>query len=484
MSGDGGLPPLTTTGGAGGFEAQLEAVRGLAAEYDAAAGRLASLGGGAAATLVDPALVGSAPWSPATFAAAEARLAGLNLGPTGLPAGAAGWWAQAAAVRTAARLLEEADVLVADLHHDLRYLASYQAGWVLGTIGRAVGVDVDGLRPDGSSSDLRGLAARLSGASGGDEGAGEVLAAWAMDEPETVESLVARAPGLLEGAWDSGDGLPTPFGGRWYLPGVGAAAGVLGLWYVDGRARVERVAATTSRAPADLAAGVAALDRVNELSSADRPEGNGTIEVQRIGSGEHARWVVLLPGTDDPSTRPGEQDDDVRDLGTNLRAMAGQPTVYQRGIEAAMTEAGIGPDDPVTIWGHSQGGMAAVQVASGGRFAVEDVITLGSPIGAMPPVPDGVRVTSLENERDLLVLLDGAPNPDRVEHLTVRFAGGGATPGEAHSLGQYARGAAAMDAATDPVVRHRVQELRASGALGATEPAVSWTYRITRDGVG
>ena len=39
MSGDDRLPSLTTTGGAGGFDAQLEAVRGLAAEYDAAAGR-------------------------------------------------------------------------------------------------------------------------------------------------------------------------------------------------------------------------------------------------------------------------------------------------------------------------------------------------------------------------------------------------------------------------------------------------------------
>ncbi|GAB3073186.1 hypothetical protein [Nocardioides zeae] len=484
MSGDDRLPSLTTTGGAGGFDAQLEAVRGLAAEYDAAAGRLVRLGGGAAATLVDPTLVGSAPWSPATFAAAEACVADLNTGPTGLPAGAAGWWAQAAAVRAAASLLEEADALVADLHHDLRHLAAYQSGWLLGTLGRAVGLDADALRPDGSAADLRGLAARLSGSGGEGHDAGAALEAWAMAEPEQVETLVAWAPGLLEGAWDSGDALPTPFGGRWYLPSVGVAAGVLGLWYVDGRAHVERVAATTSRAPADLAGGVAALDRVNELSTAERPGGNGTIEVQRIGSGERARWVVLLPGTDDPATRPGEQDDDVRDLGTNLRAMAGQSTAYQRGIEAAMTDAGIGPDDPVTIWGHSQGGMAAVQVASGGRFAVEDVITLGSPVGAMPPVPDGVRVTSLENERDVLVLLDGLPNPDRVEHLTVRFAGGGTTLGEAHSLAEYARGAAAVDAATDPVVRHRVEELRASGALGAGEPAVSWTYRITREGVG
>lgn len=482
MRGD-GTPSLSTTGGAGGFDAQLEAVRGLAAEYDAAAGRLVALGGGAAATLVDPALVGSAPWSPATFAVAEARVAGLNLGPTGLPAGAAGWWAQATAVRAAATLLEEADALVADLHHDLRYLTSYQAGWALGTIGRAVGVDADGLRPDASAADLHGLAARLSGPGAGDED-GAALEAWAMANPQAVEALVARAPGLLEGLWDSGDVVPTPYGGRWYLPSVGVAAGVLGLWYVDGHARVERVAATTSRGPRDLAAGVAALDRVNALSTDERPEGNGTIEIQRVGSGEQARWVVLLPGTDEPGTLPGEQDDDVRDLGTNLRAMAGQSTAYQRGVEAAMTEAGIGPDDPVTIWGHSQGGMAAVQVASGGRFAVEDVITLGSPIGAMPPAPDGVRVTSLENERDVLVLLDGTPNPDRVEHLTVRFTGGGTTPGEAHSLAEYARGAAAVDAATDPVVRHRVEELRASGALGDGEPAVSWTYRITREGVG
>ncbi|HEY1134274.1 MAG TPA: hypothetical protein VGE77_06825 [Nocardioides sp.] len=478
------LPPLSTSGGAGGFDAQLEAVRALAGEYDAASARLLSLGGAAAATLVDPVLLGSAPWAPVTFTVAEGRVAGLNLGPTGLPAGAAGWWAQAVAVREAADLVEEADALVAGLHHDLRYVASYGLGWGIGRFGRILGVEADGLQPGGSAADLRALDARLSGAPGSGGGAGDDLAAWAMANPEAAEDLVARAPGLLEGLWDSGDLLPSPFSGRWYLPTVGVAAGVLGLWYVDGSPRVERIAATTSRAPTDLASGVAALDRVDAISATDRAAGNGTIEIQRIGAGDGARWVVLLPGTDDLTTRPWEQDGDARDLGTNLRSLAGQPTVYQRGIEEAMTAAGIGPDDPVTLWGHSQGGMAAVQIAAGERFAVEDVVTLGSPVALMPEVPDGVRVTSLENDRDLVPLLDGGPNPDRVEHLTVRFAGGGETPAAAHGLSEYARGAAAMDASADPVVRHRVEELRAAGVVGADEPATSWTYRITREGVG
>jgi pimeloyl-ACP methyl ester carboxylesterase len=223
------------------------------------------------------------------------------------------------------------------------------------------------------------------------------------------------------------------------------------------------------------------LEQTNALSPPDRPGDQGTIEIQtlRVRDGS-LRHVVYLPGTDDLTTTPLSQDADVRDLATNLRLLSGEPTTYAAGIERAMREAGVRPDDPVLLVGHSQGGMeAAGLLARGSPFRVTDVVTAGSPIAQVGDYPVGSHVLSLENRGDVVPALDGADNPDAAEHVTVQFDDHETSIAGNHALIHYIRGAAAVDASADPSVREQVTALRQQGFLEASVVG-SRVFQVTR----
>lgn len=482
-SGEGALPALETRGGVGGLDAQLEALEALAEEYDAVAVAALGWAGAAARAAADPVLVTSAPWSPGTFAVAEGALVALGLAPDGLLRDATAWTLQAAAVRGAAALVEEADRRSAELVAAVRHRVGYEVGHRVGAALRRVGLEEYLPDPHDDPTALFDLLGDDGGPAAPAPGRPGAVEAWALEHPDGVELLAGSAGGLVEGLWDSGE-APSPGEGTWALPTVGAATGAAAAgWFRRGTPVVAPVGGPVERAPARGVAGlVHELARVDALSAPGRPEGNGTIEVQRHGEGEQAAYVVLLPGTDDLLTRPDEQDGDVRDLATNLASLGGGPTAYSEGVAEALHAAGVPADAPVTVVGHSQGGIAALQVAASGEFDVRHVVTLGSPVALLPEVPDGVQVTSLENRPDVVPRLDGLPNPDRAHHLTVSFDAGGRTFEEAHGLASYAAGAAAVDAASDPVVAAQVDDLRAAGALGGDGPVTATTWQVTRGG--
>lgn len=248
----------------------------------------------------------------------------------------------------------------------------------------------------------------------------------------------------------------------------GWTAGLLAAAYGSaGTAAVTRIGRKHSARPDDLEGLVRHLQGVAALSpDADSP-GNGTIEIQTIDDGDGPRHIVYLPGTDDITTLPWTQDDDVRDLPTDFQLIAGQEDPYQQGILAAMAQAGIGGDEPVLLVGHSMGGMeAAAILGRGSEFDVTHVVTAGSPTAQVPSFPEGSHVLSLEHQGDLVPLTDGAPNPDTVEQVTVQFeAESGPGVVGHHEYGPYVEGAAAADASTDPSVREQLESLHADGFL-------------------
>ena len=481
--------PIThVTGGVDGLAATYAAVRVLADRYDVAGDRMrewAALGGRIA---TDADLVESAPLSPLTFAEAEDRVLSATVGTHGTLTTSLLYETDALVVRATVEAFEDCDRLVASSFEAL----DYAAGRALGTAAVAAApyvlalgvVAVPTARTVWPHLPTR-MRARLS-----DEAGDGAVAAerWADDHPEEVQHLVDGSSGMLDGLLAGLPvGVPALVGLATFHPRVGdAAADLAGLYGPEGPPRVTRRRDLSVRlgrvAPADLPGLMRHLRETDALSPHERPLDQGTIEVQTLTAADGSvRHVVYLPGSDDLATTPFSQDADVRDLATDLRLVAGDGTTYAQGIERAMTEAGIRPDDPVLLVGHSQGGMeAAAMLSRGSPFHITHVVTAGAPTAQVHGFPAGSHVLSLENRGDVVPLLDGHDNPDSREQVTVQFDDHETSIAADHELRHYVHGAAAAEAATDPSVREQLASLRSAGFLGSTATATTQILQITR----
>jgi hypothetical protein len=258
----------------------------------------------------------------------------------------------------------------------------------------------------------------------------------------------------------------------------------------DGHPRVRPIEADvpySGEQPSSLTGLIGQLQHVAALSQGSDSPLNGTIEIQTIDGPDGVRHIVYLPGTDDMTTLPWTQDDDVRDLPTDLLLMSGHGNSYQQGILDAMAQAGIGPDDPVLLVGHSMGGMeAAAILGQGSDFHVTHVVTAGSPTAQVPAFPPGTHVLSLEHQGDVVPMTDGAPNHESVEQTTVTFADHGGAGGIVgnHDYWHYVNGAAAADASRDPSVQEQLASLHDSGFLASgddsTATVTSQVFQVVR----
>jgi hypothetical protein len=448
------------TGGAHGVTATYGEVRALADSFDAAGSEQRGWAMLGARVLADPDLIASAPLSPVTFAAAEAAVVAATTGPVGLLPGALGWEADARLVRLALDALaasDDAARLALDL---IDWRLGLAAGLALRAVGPAAAVALHALPPSARAR----LGAQAEG--------------WIVHHPGFVQHAVNAGGGLFTGL----SALPV------VIPDNRTATALLASAYDDGTPvttpRPDLAVPSGARQPGSVASLVGHLSEVADLSPDPDSADNGTIEVQSLDPGtDQARHVVYIPGTDDLATLPWTEDGDIRDLGSDLRSAAGEPTSYQRGILDAMHRAGIGPHDPVLLVGHSLGGMEAAALA--GRdtgFTITDVVTAGSPTAQVDGFPDGVHVLSLENHGDVVPLLDGADNRDSVQQTTVTFDAGGDTVVGAHGYGHYLAGAAAADASADPSVTEHLAGLHDRGFLdGSAQQVTSRLFQVSRE---
>jgi hypothetical protein len=219
-------------------------------------------------------------------------------------------------------------------------------------------------------------------------------------------------------------------------PGVAGGAGVLA--HVARELPVpgndDREVRVTRLAPEDFAAGAVpawsgtgawsvqeALTRIDSLYPGPGGAPAGTVAVQKVlGPDGAVSWTVLIPGTQ--SALPADHPWDGR---TDLELMAGQADGATAAIEHALADSGVGPDEPVTLVGHSLGGIAATAlVARAGfaeRYRVGGLVTAGSPTGLLA-TPPGVPVLHLETPEELVSHTDGrsaAENPRTRDRVTV-----------------------------------------------------------------
>ncbi|RPF19586.1 hypothetical protein [Myceligenerans xiligouense] len=238
------------------------------------------------------------------------------------------------------------------------------------------------------------------------------------------------APWTDELAYGFGYGLARSAGAR---PGVPGAAGTLADAVRDAPGgdlghgiRLERVKpegfAGTPPAWRDRGAGTLdeALSRVDDLYPR-RGAPEATIAVQRVaGPGDVTSWMVLVPGTQ--SVPPADHPWDGL---TDLELVAGRPDQATQAVEAAMSDAGIRPDEPVILVGHSLGGIAVTALASRSTFAeryrIGGVVTAGAPVATFT-TPPGVPVLHLETAEEVVSSVDGrssAENPRAPDRVTV-----------------------------------------------------------------
>jgi hypothetical protein len=194
-----------------------------------------------------------------------------------------------------------------------------------------------------------------------------------------------------------------------------------------------------------------ALTRVNSLYPLQGGAPAATVAVQKVIAADGAvSWTVLIPGTQ--SALPADHPWDGR---TDVELVAGQADGATAAVERALADSGVGPDEPVTLVGHSLGGIAATAlVARAGfaeRYRVGGLVTAGSPTG-MLATPPGVPVLHLETPEELVSNTEGrsaAENPRTRDRVTaVRSlrdsadAGDRAASGDvvqAHSIATHVR---------------------------------------------
>lgn len=456
MTGDEGLPAIRVSGGADSIDARYDDLHRLGRLYDRTGDDLLGWAWHDQGEALDVDLVASAPLAPLSFAEAEQAILAATCGPRGLAARAAGLEAAAFCFTGCVDLYRAADAARHDALEAIHYSLGLAAGMQLPTLAVATGV---------------GLGVRH--VAGGD------ATGWVEGHPGVVETAVGAGGGLLDGLQLGPLTAPAmaALGLRGLHPDTGAAAADLGdLLFSQHRGTL---ATDHPRDAFDHPAPTRLRDLLDALGTTAASEvPDGVFSVQELGLPDGGTaYVVQLPGTDDFVA-----DDVVRGTGSNLQLTAGEQTAYGEAVAQAMAEVGAGPDDPVMLVGHSQGGMQAAALAGdpGFGYHVTHVVTAGSPV-ATADVPDAVTLLSLENTGDVVPLLDGEANPADAHHVTVQsdvhLGSLGAAPGQNHAVSTYTAIAAAADASGDPSVQQVVAGMHEAGFLssgGATTHTTSF----------
>ncbi len=383
-----------------------------------------------------------------------------------------------------------------------------------GVVSLMVAAAVTGKRPEELVLAAVGRAAQALSANEGMTGAAAISATMtaAISDPQFVDGLEYVVSGLddfaagmlgmplplIAGLGERGLGLSNPSAlagaivvGAGILgslnPGAGTSGGngsgrvsetsgaeSLGKLLGETAVAVTKVSTESGTAPDGIEGLLARIPRADP----DMPQ----VRIERYegSSGESAAFVVYLGGTIDAALMATNEP---WDMTSNLSALAEMDAGSYRAAVEAMRSAGIGPEDVVTLVGHSQGGLLAARIAQSQDFRVGDVVTVGAPIHQIQ-IPTGVRVTAIEHTEDLVptlggvslggLTLGGVASAGVASVTTVRrsaLTGRTVDPTDSlpgHNLSRYIETGKVMDASANPQVTLLKGRLAASTAGTAT----------------
>lgn len=472
-------------GGAGGITAEYDDLESLAGVYAQAAAALGDAALEVGLIGASGSLSASAVLSPGSYGDVMLLIGELEVGRSGLASSGVELAALSVLLRTAVTTYRAADEALAALTTGLEDGADFVLGATLPLLavpaalgvlsveaaGALPGLLDDAFHGRASLSDFRERVLSNTSHDATD---------FVLDHPGLVQNLIGGAPGL-----ETGLGLWAPLPMRPMLPFSGvprnyheALQGLAGFFRdgepLLGAGGLPRAGdATAPHSVGDL------LDGVDRRQDRQNGAVSGEIGIQTlVGLDGITRYVVQLPGTESWALTPGPT---ARDLGTNLHTMAGGATVYLRGVEQAMAQAGIAPDAPVMLVGHSQGGMTAAALAADPSFRSGyhhlNVVTAGAPIARFD-IPPSVQVLALENHHDLVPNLDGLGNPDRPNMTTMTFDASKGSVGANHDLGLTYAVAAGTLPTDDASYAAWLDTVK--GFFDPASTSITQTYQITR----
>lgn len=416
----------------------------LAESFEDAAGQLRAWSRLGQEVLADPGVAESAPLSRRTWEVAEEAVRRATGGRDGLLARSAELDADALVVRATVATYEWIDGLQEAATRTLGSIAGRAVGFLAPEVelgGAVVGaglIETDALDRDDVA---------------------DFLGELAEQHPELLDHL--RGGGLLDDvrmrSLLTHPALAADDDARLATAGLGAI-GVDPLRADAGEA-VRDVAAALAVDPDDgplLTDAPTGAPRTLADVMTVLAESSSRVVVQEVAP---SRFVAHLPGPHRDGT---------------LRLVTGDSTPYA--TEAVATiESLVGEDARVMLVGAGLGGTAAALVAAGEhRFAVDHLVTVGSPAALVARVPATTHVLSLEDRRDPVALLGALVTGTDLHRLTVVFDGTELDGGTASAAGApgssglpaYVEGARAADASADPALREAIERMVEQGYLG------------------
>lgn len=182
------------------------------------------------------------------------------------------------------------------------------------------------------------------------------------------------------------------------------------------------------------------------------PRGDSPVRIDRFDTEAGTRFEVYLAGTDFAA---GPQNPWW--VGANLSLLSTGQSDSLAAVESALRDAGATSTTPIVITGHSQGGVIGLALANSGRYAVDAIFTVGTPVGIVNEVP-GVPQVHVAHPEDPVPALGGTIRETAgttwIVHTEPRVVGA-----EAHVIDSYRNTVATVDTVGDPTLSRLVTEL-------------------------
>jgi hypothetical protein len=199
------------------------------------------------------------------------------------------------------------------------------------------------------------------------------------------------------------------------------------------------------------AAPVTLADRLSRI-----PAGESRVRVDRFDSPDGPRFEVFIAGTEF-----GHGPNDPWWAGANAEMLSGGDSRSIAATESALRESGVTSSTPVVLTGHSQGGAIALALANSGRYRVDAVFTIATPVGLVD-VPSGIPLVHVVHPEDAVPALGGAVASTRGTTWIVHPPSG-ALGVDAHFADTYRPSVYQIDRLADPALVRLERTIRATG---------------------